>query len=135
MLKKWKLRTAYRDLAAARKYEEQRRDEIKHLQEAVLPEIERRIQVTEFAILRNDYQAALANPCTPASQSSHLINLALQQDQERQRRRHRWGFLLAAFELLIHAEARKPAGRRRQDTIRDTHASRRNRELAANSSA
>lgn len=134
MLKKWKLRTAYRDLAAAQKYEEQRRDEIKHLQEAVLPEIERRIQATEFAILRNNYQAALVNPCTPASQSSHLINLALQQDQERQRRRHWWGFLLAAFDL-IHAEVRRQAGLRRQDAIRDTHSSRRNRELAANSSA
>lgn len=117
MLKKWKLRTAYRDLAAALKYEEQRRDEIKHLQEDVLPEIERRIQVTEFAILRNNYQAALANPCTPASQSSHLINLALQQDQERQRRRHWWGFLLAALkQFMLSREGR--AGSGRQSAIR-----------------
>ena len=87
MLSKWKLRRARRELAAALKYSEQLRDEVKHVQERLLPELQRRIEVAELAVLGVNHQVALADPSTPASQSGRLITLAIQSTELRRKLR------------------------------------------------
>lgn len=87
MLSKWKLRRARRELTAALKYSEQLRDEVKHVEESVLPELQQRIEVAELAVLGINHQVALADPSTPASQSSRLITLAIQSMELRKKLR------------------------------------------------
>ncbi|HEX6736581.1 MAG TPA: hypothetical protein VF096_17395 [Azonexus sp.] len=88
MLRTWKLLAARRDLATALKFEEQRRDEMQHLREIVVPKIEQRIVAAEFAMLQQCH-AALANPRTPASQASQLMTLLVQR-QAAPSERSRW---------------------------------------------
>lgn len=77
MFNKWRLRRARREFAAALKYSEQLRAEAKHVQEKILPELQQRIEAAELAVLGINHQVALADPSTPASQSSKLITLAI----------------------------------------------------------
>lgn len=82
LISRWKLRRARREFAAALKYSEQLRDEVKHVQERILPELKQRIEVAELAVLGVNHQVALADPRTPASQSSKLITLAIQRMEQ-----------------------------------------------------
>lgn len=82
LISRWKLRRARREFAAALKYSEQLRDEAKHLQERILPELKQRIEVAELAVLGINHHVALADPRTPASQSSKLITLAIQRMEQ-----------------------------------------------------
>ncbi|HLO63530.1 MAG TPA: hypothetical protein VK165_11290 [Azonexus sp.] len=85
MLSKWRLRRARRELAAALKYSEQLHAEVKHVQEKMLPEIRQRLEVAELAVLGINHHVALADPRTPASQSSELITLAMQSTEPRRK--------------------------------------------------
>ena len=82
MLEKLKLRMARRELNLALKYEEQCRHAVAHLQSDILPGLRRRVQAAELALLDDNYQAALADPRTPADQSRRLVEIALQRKQE-----------------------------------------------------
>lgn len=85
MLSKWKLRRARRELAAALKYRDQLHDEVKHVEERVLPDLQKRLEVAELAVLGGNHDVALVDPRTPASQSSTLITMAIQRMEPRRK--------------------------------------------------
>ena len=85
LLSRWKLRRARREFAAALKYSEQLRAEAKHVQDRILPELQQRIEAAELAVLGVNNLGALADPRTPASQSSQLITLAIQGTEPRRK--------------------------------------------------
>jgi hypothetical protein len=93
MFRTWKLLAARRDLAAALAFEAQREHEMQHLRDVVLPKIEQRLVAAEVAMLRGGYQAALADPDTPASHVSQLVTLLVQQRSPSSGQRRWWSRL------------------------------------------